>query len=319
MNKQKNKKLAKFFHEGTPPLKRLKALEEYVHECTPLEKKEVLSENPKMVYGILLDCLYTLDFACERGSGADVTDVLNVLTMLGDLLDAIPAMVRGRWNARSIGQVLSSLLMHRTNWELRRKGMILIVRFIDLMGVKSPSDIKGMLEDAMDFLPFAPPGSALEHHCRSANYAGKQGSYSFCKQQPDSTFSAHVQADRSLLSLVHILRYIRAENHQRFSSFDFWLQMLKTRIFPTLYPRLCQKYGYFNARINPDNPDNSIHERKEGNIDLSSRTSPENDSKRNTCVGFSKCPPHLQEVISKWLLSCFSDASLAARLTATKE
>ena len=117
------------------------------------------------------------------------------------------------------------------------------------------------LEDAMDFLPFCPRGSSVEKLCREAKFAGKPGFYRFCNLPPitrSGVTSPHVKSERSRSLLNDTLNFVRGEatsspggdNVRRHSSFQFWFHLLKSKVFPTLFPAICRKFKYFNQSSN---------------------------------------------------------------------
>jgi hypothetical protein len=197
--------------------------------------------------------------------------------------------IRGKFQSRSIITLLKNFLHHFSNRKLREEALKILLKYLDLLETDAPSDIKVVLVNAMDWLhwlPFAERGSLIEKQCKDSTYIIRtdESPYSFCLPPPGCRLpSESERKDISKNLLMIVLNFAgphgasrAAPGSLRISSFSFWIDLLKSCVFPVLYPTPCQKFGYFNAA--------------------------------NKCVGFSRgCPPNLQEVVVKWLLSCLED------------
>jgi hypothetical protein len=116
------------------------------------DAKDFHAQHYSVVYKVILDCLHHFDFV-GKTEAVPIDDIFEVLTVLSRLLPDIQTHLQKRWQARSIGNLIQSLVMYGNRFELRARGLELLLLFMDILHVQCDQSITAILSDVINFGP----------------------------------------------------------------------------------------------------------------------------------------------------------------------
>ncbi len=154
----KNAKLIKFFKSENPPVKRLKSITSFYADVFA-DAKDFHTQHYSSVYKVILDCLHHFDFV-GKTEPVPIEDIFEVLTVLSRLLPDIQSHLQKRWQARSIGNLIQSLVMYGNRFDLRSRGLDILLLFMDILHVQCDHSITAILSDVINFGPLCEPAVA---------------------------------------------------------------------------------------------------------------------------------------------------------------
>ncbi len=172
----------------------------------------------------------------SRNDAVAIDAVLDVLSILGQLLTTMQELIHKGWQARSIGNLIRELVMWDNRWEIRRKGVELMLAFCDVLRGSCDNTVLAVFGSLVNYVPFCTERNKLlkaffvtKTLCaKSENFKSEN----FFANQSETPPVAR-QMDESLQVLQMILYKATSKHHDQ-ESFDFWFTLLEERIFPHL-------------------------------------------------------------------------------------
>ncbi|KAJ3443180.1 rho gtpase-activating protein [Anaeramoeba flamelloides] len=238
ISKQSLKKKNFFLNEKKKTSRRLKALSEFIQlsNMDQDEETKFYQENGSIVYSLVLDAFSghpnsTLE---KKGKKKQLNqeDSVMFFSHLEKLVITCKEKVRLKWQYRSFAGLMETLCSLKNRPGLRKNGINVLLRFIDILGENADSSIIDVLEGSICFDSF------LEEF--------KHGSVTFrtppnklqiveliIKEETPNEIGERRAIFKTFLQFV----LQKTENRQ------FWFQIFKNSFLTTLYPIISIKVG----------------------------------------------------------------------------
>jgi hypothetical protein len=274
--------LNKFYKVDNPAYKRAKALMPFLQEATDTEQQHFFSIHHVATYRVVLDSMHNFDFRFSNNEAVLSDDVFGTLFILEKLVFYTKDRIRQRWQARSIANLITDLLYYGNDSEMRIKAVNLLLQFMDIMRQSCDQAVIKVFACSVNFEPFC-ERDALSLHAffSSRQLAAQNEAFLFARPKVLPHVEQRKAENESILQ--QLLRFASADADKDEYRFMFWFDLLKTKIFPNLYPAVCQSIGIVD----------------------------EPGSEKAT--GFRPdCPPALQVCVITWLIDCLNLPELAS-------
>jgi hypothetical protein len=301
----KNRKLAKFL-DADPSVstwKRLKSVINFCVDTSPTEINQFFNDNYSTLYNHILDCLHQANNEGTKKSKDDQltdADILEVLNLLGKLLDAVSAKIKLRWQCRSITNVLIELLQHGNKYLVRAKGMQLLLKFIAILTTSVDATILNLFAGVINFPLFiesnnitATDKTQLENYF-SGHTLNNKSQYTWAVEALDAQNSLAIRRGDNLKLFDQILSFVININGPEL--FSFWLNLLRNSILIVLYPAVLLREA--STANGPNNPSNNAVPDKTANLV---------EARQLSCGFRPLAPSPFQFLVISWLLRAFTN------------
>jgi hypothetical protein len=222
----KAKKLAPFFRQDTPPLKKTKSVVSFLASSSVEERLEFFHAQHSQVYSVVLDAMQKLDMAKK----VDDDDVFMCLDLVSDLMLAIKSKIQAKWQAKSILILCLAFIDKDKKDSYRIKGTQLLLQFVDILAMSEVSRLDSSMTKAIscipDFLPFCEDSDLRNTFQKLISKPPE--SFRFAKREDP------ISKETSVKILQAVLDFVLSPN--RDSSINFWTRVLTEHIFKFLYP-----------------------------------------------------------------------------------
>ncbi|KAL0489676.1 RapGAP [Acrasis kona] len=249
------KKEAALLDKDTPISKRFK----YLSQLTVFYEEEggietdvrtFYQKNYSAVYTIFLDALNNLDAEAKKKVGKTIPngDVLLLANILLTLFKYARNMISRKWQQRSLILYLESYLDENNVFIIKKKGVELLLNFVDIMQDNVDAKVFDMVMNIFNFQPFTtdlvlsngsrvpdPTPVKLPSYPKRAPTEGEKLRLETGK---NTTFTA----EESYEVLVMFFDFVKTKTDQ----FDFWWKFFKSRLAPVLYPNECKSLELLN-------------------------------------------------------------------------
>ena len=217
-----SKKLDKFFKQDVASSKRIKSLALFCKDASREELAQLFQTRYRMIYDVVDYAVHDLN---ERSNKKEVGEVFE---MLGQCFKQLKAKIHQGWQASGFNFILVNLIRWDNNYDVRLRGLGLMLRFMDIMHEKGNVSSLSILGAAANFTPF------IENHRRRESARRARGKdlnrpsdYAFARGE-NQTRDLIVQQQESCELLKILLNFTRNAAPDRF---PFWFKFLKRWVF----------------------------------------------------------------------------------------
>lgn len=224
------KKLKNFFDKNASLNKRWKSLMSYVEKASSEDLNKFFNENFYMIYGVFLDSFQAYENSCKKGKHSN-SEVIDLMTILRNVLVHLSELIRKKWQTRSIASVLEKVLCKENKVTIRLIGFELMLIFLDAVQVLEPSQID-LFAQSIDLGPFCVDKNSGAKLRRTALSAPDKGSVLV----PSSSAG-------TMENSVKLWEYMLDYMTQKPSAFEFWFNLLKREYLSIFFPETARKIG----------------------------------------------------------------------------
>ncbi len=215
-----SKKLDKFFKQDATSSKRIKSLSLFCKDSSREDVAQLFQTKHRMIYDVVSSALYDLSARSNQ------KEWIEAVEMLGQCLKQLKTQIHQGWQASGFFVILVNLVRWENIYDVRLRGLGLMLRFMDIMHDKGNLSSLSILGAAANFTPFIKNNRKREN---ARQLRGKDlnrpSEYAFARDQPRDLM---VQQEESCNLLQVLLNFTRSAIPDRF---PFWFQFLKKWVF----------------------------------------------------------------------------------------
>lgn len=176
----------KILDDATPPIKRYQSLSKFTESSNENEVRAFYQTHYSKVYKIFLDALLALDsqaktsrsklysythththvnvytcigmyiypFVSKSDKTIPTSDILALCNILFNLFKYVRNIIQKKWQQRSIIHYLECFLSETNTFSVKKKGLELLLLFLDIMQDGVDSKVIDLLMNSLKFEPF---------------------------------------------------------------------------------------------------------------------------------------------------------------------
>jgi hypothetical protein len=227
----------KILDDATPPIKRYQSLSKFTENSNENEVRPFYQTHYSKVYKIFLDALLALDSQAKtsRNKTIPTSDILALCNILYNLFKYVRNIIQKKWQQRSIIHYLECFLSETNAFPVKKKGLELLLLFLDIMQDGVDSKVIDLLMNSLKFEPF------VEGDVKLPTYDIRDINEEERLRIATETNTAITESNS--LELFNLMfSFIKTNSEQ----FDFWWSFFKSRLAPILYPSECKSLEMLN-------------------------------------------------------------------------
>lgn len=169
-------------------------------------------------------------------NGQEIASAIQVLELLSDLFKDIREQIQKKWQARSICNLINSLISYDNEVLLRTKGLRLLLEFIDIIAMDDPEKVNQAMLDSLQYSINLMPFCDTKHvdvsllNLLKDREARSIDAFRFARKSRDTKKSDTIDMLKILFNFIL--------SPSRTGTFSFWFQTLEQCLFKTLYPHV---------------------------------------------------------------------------------